>query len=135
MNDGKLRVSRDPARLSEDRLLIYLLRKPIAGNLAENTLTHGCGGLNIDACRVAHSEPCSPMSAQKLETKLQFSQAGRWSPTLELKPEGRWPANFILVCHKVSEHCPKASLDQQITRDKCFGGASRFFIQFRLEEK
>jgi hypothetical protein len=134
MNDGKLRVSRDSARLSGGRLLIYLLRKPIAGNLASNTLTHKCGGLNIDACRVAHSEPCSPMSAQKLETKLQFSQAGRWSPTLELKPEGRWPANFILVCHKVSESCPKAILDQQSGVSKSTGEASRFFIQFRLEE-
>lgn len=119
--------------------MIYLLRKPFKGSLAENALAHKCGGLNIGVCRVAHSEPCSPLPAQK-ETKLQFSQAalstiGRWSPTLELKPEGRWPANLILVCHKVSEHCPKASLDQQITRDKCFGGASRFFIQFRLEEK
>jgi hypothetical protein len=31
---------------------IILARKPLDGTVAANTLKHGCGGLNIDACRV-----------------------------------------------------------------------------------
>ena len=30
----------------------WLLRKPLIGTVAENVLTHGTGGLNIDGCRV-----------------------------------------------------------------------------------
>lgn len=29
-----------------------LARKPLIGTVAENVLTHGTGGLNIDGCRV-----------------------------------------------------------------------------------
>ena len=29
-----------------------LARKPLDGTVAQNTLAHGCGGLNLDACRV-----------------------------------------------------------------------------------
>jgi len=32
--------------------IITLLRKPLDGSVADNTLKHGCGGLNIDATRV-----------------------------------------------------------------------------------
>jgi hypothetical protein len=30
----------------------WLLRKPLIGTVAQNVLTHGVGGLNIDGCRV-----------------------------------------------------------------------------------
>jgi hypothetical protein len=46
--------------------LIVVARKPFKGSIANNTLTHGTGALNIDACRV--------------ETKV---------------PQKRWPANLI----------------------------------------
>jgi hypothetical protein len=34
----------------------WLLRKPLIGTVAQNVLTHGVGGLNIDACRVETSD-------------------------------------------------------------------------------
>lgn len=49
---------------------IFLLRKPLEGNLVKNTLTHGCGGLNIDAARISFRD---------------------------LERLGRFPANFLLA--------------------------------------
>ena len=34
-------------------MIITILRKPLEGTVAENTLKHGCGALNIDDTRVA----------------------------------------------------------------------------------
>lgn len=51
-----------------------LARKPLIGSVAENVLEHGCGGLNIDECRVS----------------------ARGGSTAEgTTTEGRWPANVI----------------------------------------
>lgn len=61
---------------------IILARKPLIGTVATNHAQHGTGGLNIDGCRIAHNEECR--------------QAGRRKAVLELKPEGRWPANVAL---------------------------------------
>ena len=46
---------------------IILARKPLAGTVVQNTLEHGCGGLNIGGCRIARSDAA-----------------------------GRWPANVLL---------------------------------------
>jgi len=45
-----------------------LVRKPLSGTVAQNILDHGCGGLNIDGCRVESIDA----------------------------PEGRFPSNVIL---------------------------------------
>jgi hypothetical protein len=37
-------------------MIITILRKPLEGTVAENTLKHGCGALNIDATRVSTTE-------------------------------------------------------------------------------
>ncbi len=73
---------------------ITVARKPLIGTVAENVIKHGTGGLNIDGCRVAHSEPIKPMRAQSGGDKV-FGQSGRHEDTTELKASGRWPANFI----------------------------------------
>lgn len=147
--------------------MIYLLRKPFKGTLAGNTLKHGCGGLNIDACRVGTAlRTCkgSGASAQVYSESRSGLRDGRGSQ-LNFRVEGRWPANFILVCHRDSESCPKVGLDRQsgvlksgkdINPTKggvsgffgCqnlyyaaasnygdSGGASRFFIQFGVDAK
>ena len=59
-------------------MIITILRKPLEGSVAENTLKHGCGALNIDATRVG-TEGASGDAVYEVE--------------------GRWPANFILT-HK-----------------------------------
>jgi DNA modification methylase len=74
---------------------ICLARKPLSEkSIAENVLKHGTGGINIDDCRISHSEPIKPMKAQKGGNKV-YQQAGRKEDTTELKEEGRFPANII----------------------------------------
>ena len=77
---------------------ITVARKPLIGTVAENVLAHGTGGLNIDGCRVAHNEECRmmPPSQANIDSPSEkHRQAGRRTAVLELKPEGRWPANLI----------------------------------------
>jgi len=59
---------------------IIVARKPLVGTVAENVLTHGTGGINVDGCRVAsHDISCD------LDYDCSCGAAG----------EGRWPANVI----------------------------------------
>jgi DNA modification methylase len=78
---------------------ITLARRPLIGTVAENVLRYGTGALNIDAARIAHNEPCKmmqPSQANIDNPSEKCRQAGRREAVLELKPSGRWPANF---CH------------------------------------
>lgn len=77
---------------------IILARKPLVGTVARNVQTHGTGALNIDGCRVAHDEECrmmAPSQANIANPSEKCRQAGRRTDVLELKPEGRWPANIV----------------------------------------
>jgi len=73
---------------------ITVARKPLIGTVAENVLQHGTGAINVDGCRVGHSEPIKPKKAQICGNKV-YGQSGRHEDTTELKATGRWPANFI----------------------------------------
>lgn len=46
-----------------DTLLVVVAMKPLEGTFAANAIRHGVAGLNVDGCRVAHSEPIKPMKA------------------------------------------------------------------------
>ncbi len=77
---------------------IILARKPLEGTVAQNVLTHGVGGLNIDGCRVGPGNQVSGGGNN--------FDAWRDGEDREDRPEahgistdghnkGRWPANFI----------------------------------------
>lgn len=86
-----------------------LVRKPLSGTVAQNTLDHGCGGLNINGTRIGIDQRFNP-SANINYVYGQFNgveQNGRACV-------GRWPSNVILD-EQVSEQ-----LEQQ-------AGTSRFF--------
>jgi DNA modification methylase len=77
---------------------ITVARKPLISTVAENVLAHGTGAINIDGCRVAHSEECrmmAPSQANIASPSDKCRQAGRREAVMELKPESRWPANLI----------------------------------------
>jgi len=77
---------------------ITVARKPFKGTVAANVLEHGTGAINVDGCRVSHAEPCrmmQPSQANIDNPSDKCRQAGRREAVLELKPEGRWPANLI----------------------------------------
>jgi site-specific DNA-methyltransferase (adenine-specific) len=112
---------------------ITVARKPLVGTVAENVLTHGTGGLNIEACRIPFldtndKEAAAAAAAQrscqdqnKNRTAYGDFNNGPASlePYLRSMDGGRWPANFIHdgsdeVTGLLSDaarffYCPKAS--------------------------
>ena len=75
---------------------ITMARKPFKTTVAENVLTNGVGGINIDGCRVETEENLSSNNTTK---KFMGSNNNRDSDgeRIEYKqnPQGRFPANFI----------------------------------------
>jgi site-specific DNA-methyltransferase (adenine-specific) len=73
---------------------IVMARKPLDGTVANNVLTHGVGGINIDGCRVGEGTG---------ETKtvqypdIRGNNYNNASGTVEytITSQGRFPANFI----------------------------------------
>lgn len=75
---------------------IVMARKPLDGTVVNNVLSHGLGGINIDACRVG---------SDIITTKGFRNQSGKsWTGSGMLKAgnkyepsqhQGRWPANVI----------------------------------------
>lgn len=70
---------------------IVLARKPVEGTVVDNVLKWGCGGLNIDDCRVPSDEPVKIHSPKK-ETLYDsgHKDMGTW-----IENRGRFPANLI----------------------------------------
>jgi DNA modification methylase len=143
---------------------IVVGRKPLAGTVAQNWLTHGTGALNIDGCRTVagrdYRDKCA--SVVGLDSNRNGDAYGEWTGAREdsASPLGRWPANVVL------DETQAAELDRQTptlqrqgnlvhgeaSRDGAAsqvpnasrlpvcgygdeGGASRFFPTFRYEAK
>jgi site-specific DNA-methyltransferase (adenine-specific) len=73
---------------------IVVARKPLIGTVAENVLTHGTGGLNIDASRIGTEQRINPPTSANAN---RVAMGEYWDP--EAQPttvQGRWPANLIL---------------------------------------
>jgi DNA modification methylase len=106
---------------------VIMARKPLKGTVVQNTLEHGCGGINVDGCRVAWSEGEDSLSTTRpaytphhsAVVNKNASDIVYSDPTRQL---GRWPANVILdpeagalldaqAGEPVSRffYCPKAS--------------------------
>jgi site-specific DNA-methyltransferase (adenine-specific) len=75
---------------------IVLARKPLDGTVANNVLTHGVGGINIDGCRVGYSDDYDKKHQEDIRkgTGTFFGGNGlAVSPQIDM--QGRFPANFI----------------------------------------
>lgn len=85
---------------------VILARKPLDGTVAETVLKWGCGGLNIDGCRIDSFAPGEFERLRKRgETPGQDFTGGRlhsgaeYTPKIipsKMKETGRWPANLLL---------------------------------------
>jgi site-specific DNA-methyltransferase (adenine-specific) len=73
---------------------IVVARKPLIGTVAENVLTHGTGGLNIDGSRIAGKLEGDPNRFAKTDGGAFVASLDKETPTV--RSEGRWPANLIL---------------------------------------
>jgi hypothetical protein len=81
--------------------VIHVLRKPLSeGTVAANVVKHGCGGINIDASRVAApGETISNHSRgdeSAISKGIYGDSAGQETHQTEGQKSGRWPANVIL---------------------------------------
>lgn len=75
---------------------IVCARKPIPGTVAENFLTHGVGGFNIDGCRIGEDAGWSyPNGRGGTAWGRRDSLAGNLQEPMRAQ-KGRWPANVIL---------------------------------------
>ena len=91
-----------------------LVRKPLSGTVAQNTLNHGCGGLNVDGCRIETDEQLGRASSGWQKGGYIGGELAKLNMIGITKEGGRWPSNVILN-EQASEQ-----LEQQ-------AGTSRFF--------
>jgi site-specific DNA-methyltransferase (adenine-specific) len=80
---------------------IVVARKPLGEKtVAANVLTHGTGGLNIDASRIGTTDNLNGGIYSNKKGKFGYdiyNDARSYLPKESYKqPEGRWPANLIL---------------------------------------
>jgi len=73
---------------------MVLARKPLEGTVANNVLTYGTGGLNIDGSRVGTTVETWPASRSYAPGQMQPGHNGKTEATGDA-PAGRFPANFI----------------------------------------
>src|SRR5699024_6088374 len=85
---------------------IVLARKPLAEKtVARNVLAHGTGAINVDACRIGMSQEdadfirktARPNTAGNVHVAPVMNRPK--SPTVNVHPSGRWPANVLLDHH------------------------------------
>jgi DNA modification methylase len=78
---------------------IVVARKPLEGTVAENVLTFGPGGLNVDACRLGSGDGGTRDGEPSAEAR--YTERGGTNFAMKPGPRGgsdlgRWPANAIL---------------------------------------
>ena len=144
-------------------MIITILRKSLEGSVADNTLKHGCGALNVDKTRIETDEESFFKEWERNQSGSQGVATFTGKNQIDLntyKPaSGRWPANVILMgsnsaisldlqsgnrpstgnypsnAQSQSLYRPnQGSYQKQGTLYSDDGGASRFFKQFEKEE-
>ena len=78
---------------------VVVARKPLAGTVAQNVLTHGTGALNIDGCRVEAKPGDYDHPGNDNHTPTRDLYEGGWDDNGRQRPPhpaGRWPANVVL---------------------------------------
>ena len=83
--------------LKDKTLQVGLLRKPFKGTVANNVLTNGCGGINIDICRINAGEVIQGVGNGKAHHGGQFGGDPKGErPIVKPHNKGRWATNVIL---------------------------------------
>lgn len=71
---------------------IVVARRPLIGTVAANVAAHGCGALNIDACRVGEEQRTYDLTM--VAGGFETTGGGRNVKSGEKTVIGRWPANI-----------------------------------------
>jgi len=79
--------------------VITVARKPLVGTVAATTLSHGCGGINVDASRVGVEEITQTRNkgGRKYARKYDGSGENLKVDGAKTTTQGRFPANLILT--------------------------------------
>jgi DNA modification methylase len=107
---------------------IVMARKPLDGTVANNVLTHGVGGINIDGCRVGRADGDDSSAGNRTatfgtqDTLSGGDGSGGWSQN----DAGRFPANFI---HDGSDEV------LELFPDTAGQSAARFFYCAKANKK
>lgn len=102
---------------------IILARKPLVGTVANNVLTHGVGGLNIDACRVGDDVRPKGASTGEIVSENGSMAGPNTGRTVVGTVTGRFPSNILFDEHAAAE------------LDKQSDNSSRFFPGFKYQAK
>jgi DNA modification methylase len=106
---------------------IVMARKPVEGTIAENVLTYGVGGLNIDATRIEadmsefFSKSGKPRSGMGHADGLGMGKGFGGDNANPPSQLGRWPANLVI------DEATAEQIDEQ-------SDASRFFYVARASK-
>ena len=83
---------------------IIVARKPLCGTVADNVMTYGVGGINIDECRISHNEPLKLTNRGDRsgvifteENTGKSSYLNKDNHIASASPDGRFPSNVILT--------------------------------------
>jgi len=71
---------------------IVLARKPVQGTIAENILTYGVGGINIDKTRIG----TEIITINSFDNGAKPFGNAIGEPYTSKQSEGRWPANLVI---------------------------------------
>ena len=108
-------------------LQVGLLRKPFKGTVANNVLTNGCGGINLDICRIKYNDKSYERNKKASENPPKKHEKAVWKDTGHknridvFSAKGRFPANLLL------------DLSSAELMDSQSGESSRFFFNFTSE--
>ena len=88
----------------------FLCRRPLEGTVAGNVLKYGCGGVNIDGCRLPIADNDEIHAKNPHTLRVGFdpnSPVYKSDGKLRLYdvPEGRFPTHTILTHHSCCEPC------------------------------
>jgi len=105
---------------------IVVALNPVDGNYAQNALTHGVAGLNIDECRVPTDGPSPSVARRAYGAPVASVGPSGWRTAARPKPyseehpgelKGRWPANLI--------HDGSKEVTRSFPRSKSTGGKGK----------
>jgi site-specific DNA-methyltransferase (adenine-specific) len=108
---------------------IVLARKPLIGTVANNVLTHGTGGLNIDGSRVETTDTIPDTTNNNIKSNAYASDTSdrERDTTYSQNPQGRWPANVIhdgsdeVVALFPNSKAPKPYVGKEYDETSMFG--------------
>lgn len=103
---------------------VILARKPLEGTVAQNTLAHGCGGINVDGCRVGESGGTKKGPIEEYGETFVYG-AGLSGKRVDIPlDKGRFPANVLI------DETAAQLLDDQVGSE-----VSRFFYTAKTSRK